>query len=156
MKSFCGARLTGVAALVLAAGLTVSGCGGSDDAATDTGSTASGSSSTTSSSSSSTTSASADSATATQPATASGTGTAGGEVTAAQLAEKTGKDGADCWVVVDGVVYDATNNPEWKDGVHTVSKGKATCGNDLTETLKEAPHGIEKVKELPVVGDLAQ
>lgn len=155
MKPSHRARLTGAAALVLAAGLTLSGCGG-DDAETETGSTATSSSSTTSSSSSSsTTSSSSD--TATDTATASGTDAASGdEVTAAQLAEKTGKDGADCWVAVDGTVYDATNNDKWKDGVHTVSKGKATCGVDLTEVLKEAPHGMDEVQELPVVGNLAE
>lgn len=75
-------------------------------------------------------------------------------VTKAELAAANGLGGQDCWVAIDNVVYDATNNPEWKNGQHTPSRGMAKCGQDLTEVIKQSPHGKAVLSELEQVGQL--
>ncbi len=75
-------------------------------------------------------------------------------ITKAELAAANGLNGQDCWVAVDGTVYDATHNSEWKNGYHTPSRGQAKCGQDLTEVIKESPHGKSVLSELEQVGTL--
>lgn len=73
------------------------------------------------------------------------------EITREQLATFNGKDGNKAYVAVDGVVYDVTDAPEWKDGAHNGFE----AGNDLTAEIKEkSPHGVAKLEGLPVVGKL--
>ncbi len=72
--------------------------------------------------------------------------------TVEELAKFDGKNGNPAYVAVDGVVYDVSNVPQWKDGEHNGMK----AGNDLTEQIKsQSPHGTSVLKELPVVGKLA-
>jgi predicted heme/steroid binding protein len=47
-----------------------------------------------------------------------------------------------------GKVYDATDSPLFKDGVHF----EHYAGCDLTDDIEEAPHGEDAFVELPVVG----
>jgi predicted heme/steroid binding protein len=79
------------------------------------------------------------------------TGAAQLELTVAELAQYDGKDGQSAYIAIDGVIYDVTNVPQWKNGEHN---GFA-AGNDLTEEIKTiSPHGVSKLKGLPVVGKL--
>jgi predicted heme/steroid binding protein len=70
------------------------------------------------------------------------------EVTADELALYTGKDGSPAYFAYKGAVYDASGSPMWRDGVHF---GKHQAGFDLTDALKLAPHGEDRVFRLPVV-----
>jgi predicted heme/steroid binding protein len=70
-----------------------------------------------------------------------------------ELAQYTGKDGKPEYIAVDGVVYDMTNVPEWSGGKHI---GHYVAGKDYTNEIKTvAPHGVSKMKGIPVVGKLA-
>ena len=52
---------------------------------------------------------------------------------------------------VDGVIYDVTNVPQWKNGEHN----GYSAGNDLTDIIKnKSPHGVKQLKGIPVVGKL--
>jgi predicted heme/steroid binding protein len=71
-----------------------------------------------------------------------------------ELAKFDGKNGNPAYIAVDGVVYDVTNVPEWKGGSHW---GRFFAGKDLTTEIKTlSPHGVSKLKGVPVVGTLAK
>jgi len=53
-----------------------------------------------------------------------------------------GKEGRPAYFAYKGKVYDVSSSKPWKDGSHLK---KHFAGNDLTEFLKTAPHGEEKV-----------
>ena len=73
------------------------------------------------------------------------------ELTLAEMAKYNGKDGNPAYVAVDGVIYDVTNVPQWKNGEHN----GYSAGNDLTDIIKnKSPHGVAKLKGVPVVGKL--
>ncbi len=74
-------------------------------------------------------------------------------LTLEELSQYNGKDGQPAYVAVDGVIYDFSNIPEWKDGEHN----GYSAGNDLTEAIKtKSPHGVSKLRGVPVVGKLAE
>lgn len=82
---------------------------------------------------------------------AEGTGAEQLELTVEELTQYDGKDGQPAYIAIDGVIYDVTDVPQWKDGEHN----GFTAGNDLTEEIKTiSPHGVSKLKGLPVVGKL--
>ena len=102
-------------------------------------------------------SAAATAAATTAPATTASGATTGSaengtlELTLAELAKYNGKDGNPAYVAVDGVIYDVTNVPQWKNGEHN----GYSAGNDLTDIIKnKSPHGVAKLKGVPVVGKL--
>lgn len=68
-----------------------------------------------------------------------------------ELSRCDGKEGRPAWFAYKGQVYDATGNRLWRGGVHV---GRHPAGADLTDALKHAPHGEEKVLGLPRVGAL--
>ncbi len=73
-------------------------------------------------------------------------------LTLEELAKYDGKDGNPAYIAIDGVVYDVTDVPQWKDGEHN----GYSAGQDLTDEIKNiSPHGLSKLKGLPVVGKLA-
>lgn len=73
------------------------------------------------------------------------------ELTLAELAKYNGKDGNPAYVAVDGVIYDVSAYPKWKNGDHN----GYSAGNDLTEIIKtKSPHGVAKLNGVPVVGKL--
>ena len=76
---------------------------------------------------------------------------AGGDLTGDQLASYDGKEGRPAYFGFEGKLYDASASKLWKQGVHM---GRHNAGMDLTEALKLAPHGPEKVAALPGVGAL--
>ena len=65
------------------------------------------------------------------------------------LSAYNGKDGNKAYIAIDGVVYDVTDEPMWMDGIH---RGRFEAGQDLTEEMKNAPHGLSKLKSLEAVG----
>jgi len=73
-------------------------------------------------------------------------------LTLEELAQYDGKDGSPAYVAVDGVIYDVTDVPQWKNGEHN----GYSAGQDLTDIIKnESPHGVSKLRGIPVVGQLA-
>lgn len=72
-----------------------------------------------------------------------------------ELALNNGLDGRDCWLAVDGIVYDASGSAQWKNGMHVPGGSHVRCGNDLTDALERAsPHGRSVLSSLPMVGQL--
>jgi len=61
-----------------------------------------------------------------------------------------GQNGNLAYVAIEGVVYDVTNNKEWKAGQHQ----GLTAGNDLTADLAASPHGTTVLGNLTQVGTL--
>jgi len=74
-----------------------------------------------------------------------------GAMTLEQLAQYDGKEGRKAYFAYQGEIYDATDSPLWKSGSHM---GRHQAGCDLTEVLRQAPHGEDKVKALKKVGVL--
>jgi predicted heme/steroid binding protein/uncharacterized membrane protein len=74
-----------------------------------------------------------------------------GALTLEDLSSYDGKEGRPAYFAFEGKIYDATQSPLWKQGVHM---GRHTAGCDLTEALKQAPHGWEKVTAMKAVGAL--
>lgn len=72
-------------------------------------------------------------------------------ITDEELASRDGKDGRSAWFAFEGKIYDATHSSRWQHGVHM---GRHQAGTDLTEALKLAPHGQDKITVMPVVGKL--
>jgi predicted heme/steroid binding protein len=64
-----------------------------------------------------------------------------------ELAQGTGERGSRRLVAYRGIVYDVTDCPKWRSGLH---EGQHFPGQDLTGELPEAPHG-EEVFERPCV-----
>ena len=52
-----------------------------------------------------------------------------------------------------GKLYDATESRWWKDGVHA---GRHRAGTDLTEAMADAPHGVEVLDRIRLVGPVAE
>jgi predicted heme/steroid binding protein len=55
------------------------------------------------------------------------------------------------YVAYDGKVYDVSSSFIWKKGKHQVTHH---AGCDLTDALKEAPHGPDMLDRYPIVGKL--
>lgn len=67
------------------------------------------------------------------------------------LCQFDGKDGRPAYIAYKGTIYDTTKSRLWKNGSHMM---KHAAGNDLTDILKTAPHGEDKVLAMPRVGTL--
>lgn len=68
-----------------------------------------------------------------------------------ELLQYDGKEGRRAYFAYDGEIYDATDSPLWKIGTHM---GRHQAGCDLTDVLGQAPHGEDKVLDLPRIGKL--
>ena len=68
-----------------------------------------------------------------------------------ELSNFDGKEGRPAHIVYKGIIYDVTKSKLWKNGSHVM---KHTAGNDLTEMLKNAPHGEDKIHAMPQEGHL--
>ena len=77
---------------------------------------------------------------------------AGKELTLDELGSFDGKEGRPAYFACEGRLYDASASKLWRQGVHM---GRHHAGEDLSEALKLAPHGPEKVLLMPEVGALA-
>jgi predicted heme/steroid binding protein len=73
------------------------------------------------------------------------------EINTSNLSFYNGLNGNKCLVKIDGKTYDATNNKEWKNGEHAKSRGLAKCGMELSEVIKQSPHGKRVLDELPEI-----
>lgn len=71
------------------------------------------------------------------------------ELTPEQLFPFDGKEGRPAYIAYKGIIYDITNSRLWKNGQHMM---KHHAGTDLSEMLKQAPHGDDKVLAMPQVG----
>jgi predicted heme/steroid binding protein len=58
-------------------------------------------------------------------------------------------DRARAYVACQGMVFDVTDSPEWREGLH---RNLHWAGQDLSEELEDAPHGIETLLRCPQVG----
>lgn len=55
------------------------------------------------------------------------------------------------YVAYGSKVYDVSLSFHWRKGVHQVTH---YAGCDLTEAMKQAPHGPDMLARFPVVGEL--
>ena len=67
-----------------------------------------------------------------------------------KLSLNNGQDNDTIWVAYDGKVYDVTESRLWRNGKHY----EHWAGQDLTEELKDAPHGIGVFDRFQCVGVL--
>lgn len=67
------------------------------------------------------------------------------------LARYDGKEGRPAYIACNGKVYDVSTSFLWQKGHHQVLH---RAGVDLTEALKQAPHGEDLLERFPVVGTL--
>lgn len=74
-----------------------------------------------------------------------------GDVTPEELAACDGKDGRPACFAFEGKIFDASRSRFWKQGLHM---GRHNAGGDLTEALKQAPHGRETLSAMMEVGVL--
>ncbi|MDH3453705.1 MAG: hypothetical protein OEL80_01065 [Desulfuromonadales bacterium] len=74
-------------------------------------------------------------------------------MTLTELAKHDGQDGRRAYVAVNGTIYDVTDSPRWKNGLHPPDH---QAGQDLTEELAKAPHVRTVVERFPVVGTLEE
>jgi predicted heme/steroid binding protein/uncharacterized membrane protein len=74
-----------------------------------------------------------------------------GAITLEGLCQFDGKDGRPAYVAYKGILYDLTKSKLWKNGSHMM---KHAAGSDLTDILKTAPHGEDKILAMPRVGTL--
>ncbi len=70
-----------------------------------------------------------------------------------ELAAHDGREGRKAYVAVGGTVYDVTDSPLWKNGLHPPDH---QAGKDMTEELSQAPHVRAVVERFPVVGTLEE
>lgn len=75
------------------------------------------------------------------------------DLTADELSQFDGKEGRPAYFAFQGRIYDATGSGLWKKGNHV---GKHHAGFDLSDALKLAPHGEDKIASLPFVGRLLE
>jgi predicted heme/steroid binding protein len=62
-----------------------------------------------------------------------------------------GKENRPTYFAYCGKVYDVSSSKLWRDGTHLK---KHQAGNDLTDILKTAPHGEDRILKMPEVGEL--
>jgi predicted heme/steroid binding protein/uncharacterized membrane protein len=73
------------------------------------------------------------------------------KLTLEELLHFDGKENKPAFFAYNGKVFDVSSSKLWKDGTHFK---KHSAGNDLTDILKTAPHGEDKILKMPEVGKL--
>ena len=68
-----------------------------------------------------------------------------------ELAQYDGKNGALSFIAFRGKIYDVSSSFLWKQGVHQVFHN---AGRDLTDSIEEAPHGVDLLEKFPIAGTL--
>jgi predicted heme/steroid binding protein len=69
-----------------------------------------------------------------------------------ELKQYDGKNGQKGYIAVNGIVYDISDSPRWRNGEHNGFK----AGQDLTQEINSiSPHGDRVLGNLPVVGRVA-
>ena len=69
-----------------------------------------------------------------------------------ELSTYNGSDSTTAYIAYKGVVYDVTNQEAWVNGSHN----GATAGTDVTEKIKESPHGSKVFNNLEIVATLTK
>ena len=69
------------------------------------------------------------------------------EISAAELRRNTGERGTRMYIAMNGLVYDVTDCPKWRTGLH---ENLHFAGQDLTDEFPDAPH-LEEVFRHPCV-----
>lgn len=69
-----------------------------------------------------------------------------------ELKKYNGQNGNPAYVAVDGVVYDVTNSPKWKNGIHKACSSSTFAGADFSESIKASPHGVSIMNKFRVIG----
>ena len=72
-------------------------------------------------------------------------------LTLEELQHFDGKENRPAYFAYKGRVYDVSSSKLWKGGDHLK---KHQAGNDLTDSLKTAPHGDDRILKMPEVGEL--
>lgn len=75
------------------------------------------------------------------------------DFTLEELAFFDGSAGRPTYFAYGGTVYDASASVLWRGGKHA---GRHPAGQDLTDFLAQAPHGVDRLQALPRVGAIAQ
>ena len=70
-----------------------------------------------------------------------------------ELSRHNGENGTSIFISYQGKIYDVSDSFLWKKGKHQVLH---QAGQDLTEALKTAPHGVELLDRFPVVGTIEE
>ncbi len=73
--------------------------------------------------------------------------------TTSELREFDGKEGRPTYIAFKGKVYDVSGSHLWTEGTH---RGRHSAGDDLTQSITNAPHGEEELMRFQVVGELSQ
>lgn len=73
--------------------------------------------------------------------------------TKSELKKFDGTQGRPVYVVFKGKVFDVSNSRLWIDGRHM---GRHSAGDDLTESILNAPHGEEVFMKFSLVGELIE
>ena len=68
-----------------------------------------------------------------------------------ELSRFDGSEKRPAYVAYKGEIYDVSSSKLWVEGNHV---RKHLAGNDLTEALRTAPHGEEKIFQMPRVSEL--
>jgi predicted heme/steroid binding protein len=84
----------------------------------------------------------------------SGSSTGVQKLTLDELSKFNGLNGAKCYLVVDKIVYDATNFDLFMNGFHTPSRSTVKCGTDASAEIDKSPHGRSKLAIMTKVGEL--
>jgi predicted heme/steroid binding protein len=74
-----------------------------------------------------------------------------GKYTLEELSRFDGSEKRPAYIAYGGKIYDVSLSKLWVEGNHV---RKHLAGNDLTEALRTAPHGEEKIFQMPLVGEL--
>jgi predicted heme/steroid binding protein len=67
------------------------------------------------------------------------------------LAQYHGKNGAPAYIGYKGNVYDVSGSSLWRHGDHQY---RHHAGRDLTDALREAPHGEDMLERVVLIGTL--
>ena len=75
-------------------------------------------------------------------------------ITEIELRRNTGERGSRMWIARGGIIYDVTDCPKWRTGLH---ENLHFAGQDLTDEFPQAPHKDEVFKHdcIKIVGRLA-
>ena len=74
------------------------------------------------------------------------------EFTLEELAAYDGQNGSPAYIAIDGVVYDVTDVPQWTNGMHN----SFAAGQDLSDEMRAAPHGLSKLSGLSAIGTIVE
>ena len=68
-----------------------------------------------------------------------------------ELARYNGKNGAPAYIACKGNIYDVSGSSLWRNGDHQF---RHHAGRDLTEGLRQAPHGGDMLERVVLIGKL--